>query len=71
MVLSQLFEATTQHKPENFWTVTAIQNELAKHLRSSDIPNMTILGNSIKRLRWQKYKKGGVRGFYLKLKSSV
>ena len=71
MVLSQLFEPTEQHKPEHFWTVTAIQDELAKHLRSSDIPNMTILGNSIKRLRWQKYKKGGVRGFYLKLKSSV
>ena len=71
MILSQLFEPTTQHIPENFWTVTAIQKELARHLKSSDIPNMTNLGNSIKELRWQKYKKSGVRGYYLKLKPSV
>ena len=71
MLLSQIFEPTTHHKQDNFWTVTAIQNEMAKHLRSSDVPNVTILGNSIKRLHWQKYKINGIRGYYLKLRSSV
>ena len=68
MVLSQLFKPTTQHRQENFWTVTAIQDELAKHLRSADVPNVTNLGYSIKKLRWQKFKKNGIRGYYLKLR---
>jgi hypothetical protein len=32
------------------------------------VPNVTNLGNSIKKLRWQKFKKNGIRGYYLKLR---
>ena len=68
MVLTQIFKPTEQHRQENFWTVTAIQKELANHLKSGDVPNVTNLGNSIKKLRWQKFKKNGIRGYYLKLR---
>ena len=68
MVLTQIFKPTQQHRQENFWTVTAIQKELANHLKSGDVPNITNLGNSIKKLRWQKFKKKGIRGYYLKLR---
>ena len=68
MVLTQIFKPTQQHRQEYFWTVTAIQKELANHLKSGDVPNITNLGNSIKKLRWQKFKKKGIRGYYLKLR---
>ena len=68
MVLTQIFKPAEQHRQENFWTVTAIQKELANHLKSGDVPNVTNLGNSIKKLRWQKFKKNGIRGYYLKLR---
>ena len=68
MVLSQLFEPTAQHKPENFWTVTAIQKELAKHLKAQDIPSLRGIGNAIKKLRWLRFKNNGVRGYYLRLR---
>ena len=68
MVLTQIFKPTQQHRQENFWTVTAIQKELANHLKSGDVPNITNLGNSIKKLRWQKFKRKGIRGYYLKLR---
>ena len=68
MVLTQIFKPTQQHRQENFWTVTAIQKELTNHLKSGDVPNITNLGNSIKKLRWQKFKKKGIRGYYLKLR---
>ena len=68
MVLSQRFEPVEQHKPEHFWTVTDIQNELAKHLKAQDLPSLRGLGSAIKKLRWQRFKNNGVRGFYLKLK---
>ena len=67
MVLSQLFEPTAQHKPEHFWTVTAILNELAKHLKAQDLPSLRGLGSAIKKLRWQRFKNNGVRGYYLRL----
>ena len=70
MVLTQIFKPTQQHRQENFWTVTDIQKELANHLKSGDVPNMTNLGNSIKKLRWQKFKRKGIRGYYLKLRQS-
>ena len=70
MVLTQIFKPTQQHRQENFWTVTAIQKELTNHLKSGDVPNITNLGNSIKKLRWQKFKKKGIRGYYLKLRQS-
>ena len=68
MVLSQLFEPTAQHKPEHFWTVTAILNELAKHLKAQDLPSLRGLGSAIKKLRWQRFKNNGVRGYYLRLR---
>ena len=67
-VLSQLFEPAKQHKREFFWTTTAIQKELGKHLKAADVPNLTCLSASIKKLRWQRFKNNGIRGYYLKLK---
>ena len=68
LVLSQRFEPTTQHKPEHFWTVTDIQNELAKHLKAQDLPSLRGLGHAIKKLHWLRFKNNGVRGYYLKLR---
>ena len=67
-VLSQLFEPAKQHKRDFFWTTTAIQKELGKHLKAADVPNLTNLSASIKKLRWQRFKNNGIRGYYLKLK---
>ena len=69
LVLSQLFEPVNQHKKEFFWTVTSIQQELGNHLKAADVPNLRNLGTAIKKLRWQRFKTNGVRGYYLKLKS--
>ncbi|MBR3480013.1 MAG: hypothetical protein IKH32_04860 [Prevotella sp.] len=68
MVLQQLFEPAKQHKKECFWTTTAIQKELENHLKASDVPNLVNLGAAIKKLRWQRFKNNGIRGYYLKLK---
>ena len=65
MVLAQLFEPTEQHKSEYFWTTTAIQKELSKHLRSKDIPALKNLSTAIKKLHWRKVKNHGVIGYYL------
>jgi len=69
LVLSEIFEPTTQHKREHFWTTTAIQQELANHgIKAADIPNLTNLGLAIKKLKWKKNKNNGIWGYYLKLK---
>ena len=71
LVLSEIFEPTTYHKREHFWTTTAIQKELAKHgIKAADIPNLTNLGRALKRLKWKKNKNNGTWGYYLKLKSA-
>lgn len=69
-LLSELFEPSSVHKKENFWTTTAIQQELGKHLKQSDVPNLTVLGKSIKKLRWRKNKNNGIKGYYLRLRKS-
>ena len=70
LILTEIFEPTSIHKKENFWTATAIQNELKNHLRASDIPNLTNLGNSIKKLRWKKCRLGNDRGYFLRLRKT-
>ena len=71
LVLSEIFEPTTQHRREYFWTTTAIQQELPNHgIKSADIPNLTNLGLAIKKLKWKKNKNNGIWGYYLKLKTS-
>ena len=67
LVLTQLFQPAKQHKKEFFWTTTDIQQELGKHLKAADVPNLVNLGNAIKKLRWQRFKTKGIRGYYLKL----
>ena len=69
-LLTELFEPSSVHKKENFWTTTAIQQELGKHLKQSDIPNLTVLGKAIKKLRWRKNKNNGIKGYYLRLRKS-
>ena len=71
MVLSELFEPTLKHSKEYFWTATAIQKELGNHLKTSDVPNLTVLGKAIKKLRWKRCKNGNVRGYYLHLRKVV
>ena len=44
------------------------QNELGNHLKAKDIPNLTVLGKAIKKLKWHKSKVNGTRGYYLRLK---
>ena len=67
-VLQNLFEHSKIHKKDYFWQVQAIQKELEKHLKSIDVPNLKLLGETIKKLRWPKGGIAGVRGYYLKLK---
>ena len=71
LVLSEIFEPTTYHNREHFWTTTAIQKELANHgIKAADIPNLTNLGLAMKKLKWKKNKNNGTWGYYLKLKSA-
>ena len=68
MILTEIFEPVAQHNREDFWTATAIQQELAKHLKSADVPNLTNLGLALKKLRWQRVKNKNDRGYYLRLR---
>ena len=67
-VLQSIFQPTTEHKRENLWQVKDIQNELARHLRTADIPNLKTLGMTLKQLHWERGGTNGIRGYYLKLK---
>ena len=67
-VLLTIFVPTREHKRENLWTAAAIQTELAKHLKASDVPNLTNLGKTLKNLRWPRGGNTGVRGYYLVLR---
>jgi len=68
MILQNLFSPTNQHRKENFWQVSDIQQELSKHLKSKDLPNLSTLGMSIKHLQWKRRVVKGLRGYYLKRK---
>ena len=67
-VLQNLFEPSKIHKKDYFWQVQAIQKELERHLKASDVPNLKILGETLKKLRWPKGGISGIRGYYLKLR---
>ena len=69
-ILPSLFEPTAEHARENLWRVIDIQNELSKHLKAKDVPNLKALGGAIKALRWPKAANNGVRGYYLKLRKT-
>ena len=70
-ILPSLFEPVKEHTKENLWRVIDIQEELSKHLRTQDIPNLKVLGKAIKALRWPKGANNGVRGYYLKLRENA
>ena len=67
-VLTSLFITTTDHKRENLWRAQDIQAELSKHLKASDVPNLTVLGKALKNLKWPRGGNNGVRGYYLTLR---
>ena len=67
-ILQNLFSPTNQHRKENFWQVSDIQQELSKHLKSKDLPNLSTLGMSIKHLQWKRLVVKGLRGYYLQRK---
>jgi len=67
-ILQNLFIPTNQHRKENFWQVSDIQQELSKHLKSKDLPNLSTLGMSIKHLQWKRRVVKGLRGYYLQRK---
>ena len=69
-VLPSLFDPDTEHTKENLWRLIDIQKELAKHMTAKDVPNLKALAKSIKALRWPKVAVNGIRGYYLKLRSS-
>jgi len=66
-VLPTIFAPTEERKRENHWTAAAIQQELARHLRPQDVPNLKSLGATLKALRWPRTGINGVRGYYLRL----
>ena len=67
-VLTNLFMPTNDHKREHLWRTQEIQEELSKHLKSADVPNLTVLGKALKNLRWPRGGNTGVRGYYLMLR---
>ena len=67
-VLQGIFQPTSEHKRENLWQVKDIQKELARHLRTADIPSLKTLGLTLKQLHWERGGNNGIRGYYLKLK---
>ena len=67
-ILPTLFEPTADHSKENLWRVIDIQQELTKHLKAKDVPNLKSLGIAIKALRWPKGAINGIRGYYLRLR---
>ena len=67
-ILQNLFSPTNQHRKENFWQVSDIQQELSKQLKSKDLPNLSTLGMSIKHLQWKRRVVKGLRGYYLQRK---
>ena len=70
-VLQNLFEPSKMHKKEYLWQVQTIQDELSKHLKSSDVPNLKLLGETLKAFRCPHGGISGVRGYYLKLKTGA
>ncbi|MBQ9650155.1 MAG: hypothetical protein IJV25_07000 [Prevotella sp.] len=69
-ILPSLFEPVTERTREYLWRVVDIQQELAKHLKASDVPNLKALANSIKALHWPKGAHHGIRGYYLRLRTA-
>ena len=67
-ILPSLFEPSATHTREHLWRVVDIQQELAKHVKTADIPNLKALAKAIKALRWPKAANNGIRGYYLKLR---
>ena len=68
-VLQNFFQPSKIHKKECFWQVHNIQEELSKHLKASDVPNLRVLGETIKKLKWPRGGIDGLKGYYLGLKS--
>ena len=68
-VLQNFFQPSKIHKKECFWQVHNIQEELSKHLKASDVPNLRVLGETIKKLKWPRGGIDGLKGYYLRLKS--
>ena len=53
---------------ENILRAQDIQAELSKHLKATDVPNLTVLGKALKNLKWPRGGNNGVRGYYLTLR---
>ena len=70
-VLAATFESSSDHCRQNFWLVRDVQKELEKHIRSTDLPSLKVLGQALKSLRYEKGGIDGRYGYYLKLKSTV
>ena len=47
-------------------SLSPYKQELAKHLRNSDIPNLKALAAILKKLHWPRGSSNGVEGYYLK-----
>ena len=67
-VLQSLFEPAKENTTDTLWQVLAIQKELSKHLKSTDVPNLQNLGRTLKKLRWPHGGKDGRKGYHLVLK---
>ena len=67
-VLQSLFEPAKENTTDTLWQVLAIQKELRKHLKSTDVPNLQNLGRTLKKLRWPHGGKDGRKGYHLVLK---
>ena len=70
-VLAATFESSSDYCRQNFWLVCDVQKELEKHIRSTDLPSLKVLGQALKSLRYEKGGIDGRYGYYLKLKSTV
>ena len=69
-LMLQEFFTPAERRAKYHLSTTAIQQELAKHVRATDLPTLKKLGHALKDLHYQRGGIDGVRGWYAKVKET-
>ena len=54
--------------PSDYCVERMIAENMLAEINFDNVPNLVNIGAAIKKLRWQRFKNNGIRGYYLKLK---
>lgn len=65
-ILPTLFEPSETRDKEHFWRLTDIKQEIRRHTKSADVPNLKALSKAVKNHRWPNGAINGASGYYLK-----